>query len=83
MKKFIIMTFILATATFTSCIDDRNKVVDTRNDQPAQIADGYIHKIVRFGYNGHDYIMFTHLQGTASTGGVVHDPDCHCYEKEK
>lgn len=31
-------------------------------------------QVVEFGYNGHDYIMFTDIVGSA----VVHHPDCNC-----
>ena len=27
--------------------------------------------------------MFEELRGNASVGGVVHDPDCECFGKEK
>ena len=31
-------------------------------------------RVVEFGYNGHDYIMFSDVVGSA----VVHHPDCNC-----
>ena len=35
-------------------------------------------RVYKFNYNGHTYIMFSNGR---SENGVVHDPDCPCYDK--
>lgn len=41
------------------------------------------HKDVsEFEYNGHKYIRFGWGLGHYSTAGVVHDPDCPCFNND-
>lgn len=35
---------------------------------------------ILFEFNGHEYIFF---QFSSHKGGVVHNPDCHCYQQNK
>lgn len=47
-----------------------------------QYTYGQISTIKHFDYNGHSYIQF-HISGThGGRGGVVHDPDCKCNQKD-
>ena len=34
-------------------------------------------RVIEFGYNGHDYIMFL----GAETMSVIHNPNCNCMNK--
>lgn len=36
-------------------------------------------KVYKYHYNNHDYLEFA--IGPYGEGGVVHDPDCQCYQK--
>lgn len=47
-----------------------------------QYTYGQIKAIRHFDYNGHSYIQF-HISGThGGHGGIVHDPDCKCNQKD-
>lgn len=47
-----------------------------------QYTYGQIKSIQHFDYNGHSYIQF-HISGThGGRGGIVHDPDCKCNQKD-
>ena len=76
MKKYYVLFAFLAT--LTSC--------ETMNCEKVEVKtpNGYekTHNIYvqEFGYNGHDYIMFSR-HGNSNTMGVVHNPDCHCYKE--
>ena len=47
-----------------------------------QYTNGQISDIKHFDYNGHSYIQFI-ISGTyGGHGGVIHDPDCKCNQKD-
>jgi hypothetical protein len=67
MKIRIIL--ILAPLLFAGCaVQDP----ETNNDIPWS-------GVVKFSYDGHQYIKFN----APYEGSVTHDPDCHCSKKNK
>ena len=66
MKKCI---FVLLTILLTSCGPNHTKMDEKRTEENMTVLE--------FGYNKHDYIMFSRYGDSRKTG-VVHNPDCHC-----
>lgn len=38
---------------------------------------------VDFTYRGHHYISFNFAPPSGNNAGIVHDPDCPCWEKKE
>ena len=79
MKK--IMIFMVATLLLVSCCKTKTsqEIDSTMNNL---YIKGYPKiKIVEFGYNGHDYIMFEKQYGYFSMS-IIHNPDCNCQTKK-
>lgn len=76
-KLFLLLTIIFVLIGCT----ELNDQIRTQNQQVnrAYFNDG----VVEFGYKGHDYIMFRQFRGYQGYGGVVHNPDCHCFTDKK
>ena len=79
MKK--IMLLILIATLLSACRGSKETMPTYETAQGNLIRlhiktdDGNRHfRVVEFGYNGHDYIMFSDVVGSA----VVHHPDCNC-----
>lgn len=70
MKHLIIFT--LLALTLTGC-EDKERVKALRQQYISEIT-------VEFEYKGHRYIHFSNYGG--GIGGITHDPDCPCREKE-
>jgi hypothetical protein len=84
MKHFI---YLIILISIIGC--DKVKEVEHVNstDKLEVNTDTILHHlyskvyISEFGYNGHDYIWFK--CDLHPYGGVVHNPDCHCFNKKK
>lgn len=73
MKKFLL---IFAVLCCISCENDQTEVRYLGKESPKDIIP--FKRITHFEYKGHKYIKFDDFGGSASVGGVVHDPDCWC-----
>lgn len=71
MKKLLLTTALVLG--LASCATEGTRVDDYRDKENLPVK-----YIKHFEYKGHDYIFFKTVEGTASFGGVVHDPDCRC-----
>lgn len=77
MKKFLLVSLVLCCI---SC-DNQTEVRYLGKENPKDIIP--FDRITHFEYKGHKYIKFEETRGSASIGGVVHDPNCECFEEEK
>lgn len=93
-KILFIAIAIIFVAVLSSCagnVSDAEHAVVTKNEKLVEYSemheseggfigdDGYISSVRHFKYKNHKYIHFISCVGTHyATGGVVHDPDCHC-----
>lgn len=81
MKK--IMFFIMAVLMLSACCETCQTTSETVHASMSRLVikptDGYARsvRVIEFGYNEHDYIMFL---GTESMS-VVHNPNCSCMNK--
>lgn len=77
MKKILLLLFL--TTFVISCSGHYNINIEKKPKSEISIVT----KQTKFQYEGHVYIIFDfdskHPYSTRS--GVVHDPDCHCYNK--
>ena len=71
MKKLLLTTALILG--LASCETEGTRIEDYRDKEDLPVK-----YIKHFEYKGHDYIFFKTVEGTASFGGVVHDPDCKC-----
>lgn len=78
MKKILFFFILIITSSFIAC-NEPQKINATRNGDSI-----LIHRtIIEFGYDNHDYIWFESNVGSVATAGVVHSPNCHCYDSIK
>ena len=77
MKKILLLLFL--TAFVISC----SNPYDIKIEQTPKSEISTVTKSTKFQYEGHVYIIFDfeskHPYSTRS--GVLHDPNCHCYNK--
>jgi hypothetical protein len=78
MKKFLLVALVLCCI---SCENDQTEVRYLGKESPKDIIP--FDRITHFEYKGHKYVKFEEIRGYGSVGGVVHDPDCGCFEKEE
>ena len=79
MKKFLLVSLVLCCI---SCSEGhQTEVRYLGKENPKDIIP--FDRITHFEHKGHKYIKFEELDGNASVGGVVHDPDCECFGKEE
>lgn len=76
MKKLTLLSLLL----LTSCTKHDPIPVQMKINNSSESVRKYM-QTFEFGYNGHDYIMFTYY-GNSNTIGIVHNPDCHCKKVE-
>jgi hypothetical protein len=82
---------VFASVMFGCRGDDQeriNKLVSASSLKPGQsiyttvssvAPDSYQHlSVLRYEFDGHDYIMFWKSYDSCGVSGVVHDPDCKC-----
>jgi hypothetical protein len=75
MKKILLLLFL--TTFVISCSKPYSKA------QKSEIS--IVTEPTKFQYEGHVYIIFN-FRGDhpyATRSGVVHDPDCHCYNNKQ
>lgn len=70
MRKFIFI--ILFALTLVGCV----------KKTPEQINNEIVSGITEFEYKGHKYLLYDDKCGKYSIGGITHDPDCPCHQKE-
>ena len=77
MKKIIIL--IISVLLLVGCSYNSPTPVRIHNDAPTKELFTTIEK---FEFEGHNYIWFRSLNGGHAgwDGGIIHDPDCPCYE---
>ena len=73
MKKLLL---IFAVLCCISCDNDQTEVRYLGKESPKDIIP--FDRITHFEYKGQKYVKFEETYGSASVGGVVHDPDCWC-----
>ena len=78
MKRFLLVALVLCCI---SCGNNQTEIRYLGKESPKDIIP--FSRITHFEYKGHKYIKFDELEGQSSIGGVVHDPDCECFGKEK
>lgn len=71
MKRVLLTTALILG--LASCETEGTRITDYRYKENLPVKH-----IKHFEYKGHDYILFKTAAGSASVGGVVHDPDCKC-----
>ena len=76
MKK---IALLVSLVVLTSCTKGEPIPVQMKINNSSETVNKHMH-VLEFGYNGHDYIMFSRY-GNSNTMGVVHNPDCHCYKE--
>jgi nitrous oxide reductase accessory protein NosL len=78
MKKIALLISMIA---LSSCMKEQTPIpVQSKiNNNPSTHINHM--NITEFGYNNHDYIMFTYYM-RPDISGVVHSPDCHCRKVE-
>lgn len=76
MKKLTLLSLLL----LTSCTKHGPIPIQMKINNSSESVRKYM-ETFEFGYNGHDYIMFTRY-GDSRISGVVHSPDCHCKKVE-
>lgn len=76
MKKLALLSLLL----LTSCTKHDPIPVQMKINNSSESVCKYM-QTLEFGYNGHDYIMFTYY-GDSNVSGIVHNPDCHCKKVE-
>ena len=85
---------IIFVAVLSSCagnVSDTEHATVTKNEKIVEYTeihesdggfssgDGCISSVRHFKYKNHKYIHFAADNGSyEATGGIVHDPDCHC-----
>ena len=74
--KIVILTLGLVALLLQSC---------QQNIQHTTVhADAVIKHVYTFEWNNHSYIMFgTSYTEMVSVSGVVHNPDCKCFNKDE
>ena len=77
MKKFLLVALVLCCI---SCEENQTEVRYLGKENPKDEIP--FKRITHFEYKGHKYIKFEGLYKDW-VGGVVHDPDCECFGKEK
>lgn len=77
MKKLALLVSLVA---LSSCTKHDPIPVQMKINNSSESVRKYM-EILEFGYNGHDYIMFTYY-GSSDVSGIVHNPDCHCKKVE-
>ena len=79
MKKFLLVALVLCCI---SCSEGyQTEVRYLGKESPKDVIP--FNRITHFEHKGHKYIKFEEMCGYGSIGGVVHDPDCECFGKEK
>lgn len=71
MKKILFVFFV--TLLFVSC--NRGPLFYSKDDH----VDGF--DIYKFEYENHKYLFIEKGYNQYATGGVVHDPNCSCFNK--
>ena len=78
MKKII--TLIVVLFCLSSCVEGPQQTPVTKREE---VTKDLFDKIIKFKFEGHQYIWFRSCNGgyAGYDGGVVHDPDCPCQEE--
>lgn len=72
-RLFSVFVVVVSVFVFTGC--RHNKVTEVKDVETVDY-------VYRTSFEGHDYIIFKH-NGTTNyhnVSGVVHDPDCPCFQ---
>ena len=77
MKKFLLVLLVLCCISCSEGYQTEVRYLGKENPKDIIPFD----RITHFEHKGHKYIKFEELDGQFSVGGVVHDPDCECFEK--
>lgn len=79
MKKFLLVALVLCCI---SCSEGHQTEVRYLGKESSEDIIPF-DRITHFEYKGHKYIKFKEIYGNSSIAGVVHDPDCECFEEEE
>lgn len=79
MKKILLLLFL--TTFVISCSNPYNIKIEKKPKSEISIVT----KQTKFQYEGHTYIIFDFESKNpySTRSGVVHDPDCHCYNNKQ
>ena len=72
MKKLTLSILALLALTLTGCEESTQEQID------ADVAS-HIQKV---NYEGHKYLLYQLPNGYQGYGGITHDPDCPCHNKQ-
>lgn len=67
--KYILLVMLLV---LSSC-EYQEKTIVSNSGEKVPFTE-----VIHFTYENHKYIKFEYYNGNATTGGVVHDPNCEC-----
>lgn len=73
MKTKILLLIIAMACGLTSCHKANNEEWQEHHDKECAAH------ITKFNYEGHSYLLYENNFGNASTAGITHDANCHCY----
>lgn len=80
---YLLLAFSIISCNTTTHNKEYAKQVEYSDNTILYRGGGHEVLIHEFGYNGHDYIWFSSAaQDCSATGGIVHNPDCYCFNKE-
>lgn len=71
--KTKISLIIAMVCRLTSCHETTHKEWQEQHDEECAA------RITKFNYEGHSYLLYEYNCGHASTAGITHDANCHCY----
>lgn len=75
MKKLVLLVSLVV---LSSCTEHAPIPIQMKINNSSETVHKHMH-VLEYGYNGHDYIMFTYIGNNLSyIGEIVHNPDCHC-----
>lgn len=80
MKKLLFALLLVCTIC-TSCDKERTVNKSCSNVENIVLDNNKDFKVTEFTYKGHDYIFMKNGIGRYAVGGLVHDPNCKCFNK--
>lgn len=80
MKKILFVLLLVCTIC-TSCGNECKVNKSSMNTEKIVLENNRDFRVTEFTYKGHDYIFMKNDIGRYATAGLVHDPNCECFNK--